>query len=389
MAAHKVSMASRPTIPQVTPIQHIYFFDSVEARLRGWNEIVTAAAAANANDLLAANFRRTKNHDRVVADFGLYFAIGRIDQSKSDESDFDEEYSALCHITSRVFGRTSESAGPGVFRKIAEDDNWTLEDVLSTGLFKNRTKDLVTAFDPRTQVRVINGDDGGLGSFLFDGSARTTDRGRWPAFRKEYPPSLRGNKPWTVFVEEWLDDVAANEPESDVVLHIYNPADIMTTLVYGWPDNLAKFALMARGVAVHLGQKSARLLEGGLFWDGKSVHSLAETIRVVYGDPEKWVIARRYGIASEFDRALLDLLGLQYVVVDRTTRDVSRSANSTLRTTLRVLTEDGSREIESPFPDLEGESWQTVYGLPAFLREHYDEVSALVDEYRTALSITV
>ena len=387
VAAEPVSLLPKPTTPRVSPIHHIYFFDSAAARSTGWKQIVTAAGEVKATELLAATFRRTKDPERVVADFGLYFAIGEVTSSQTDRSDFDEEYSALCHITSRVFGRTSESAGPGTFRKIAEDDCWTIEDTLTTGRFVDRQMDPVTELDPRTLARELNGDDDGLGSILFTGSARTKDRGRWPALLREYALSLRSNKPWQVLVKEWLEDVASSDPESDVTLHIYNPADLLTTLVYGWPDQLIKFVPMIRGIANHRGRTSGRVLEGGLLWDGKVIPDLADAIRVVYADPTDWAAARTYGIAHDFDEELLDLLGLKYVLFERRASNMSHPLRATNETTLRITTEHGPRKIESPFADLGDENWQALYGLAAFLREHYNEISSLVAEYRFSLSI--
>lgn len=189
--ADRVELLSAPSVPEVTPIQFIYFFDTEEERDRGWQCVVNRAAEAGANDLLAADIRRVRDFEFVRAPLGLYFTIGRVDPaqvpsqtaeaaSNSNEAPgFELEYQALCHITRHVFGAGYESAVPGVLRQIYEDDRWVIEGYRSAGEFGKRNP--LSAHD---LLRDLNGDDLGIAQVLFTGSARTTDRGRWSVIQK-------------------------------------------------------------------------------------------------------------------------------------------------------------------------------------------------------------
>ena len=194
----RVALLPAPTVPKVTPVHFIYFFDSPEDRDLGWQQVVNRANEVGAHDVLAADFRRVRQLDLVQAPRGLYFALGRIDpasasphiQAAIDDPedgihDYQLEYNALSHITRHVFGTGFDHAEPGVLCQLLEDPCWTIEGYRTAGAFEKRSP-----LNAQDLLRDLNGEDEGIGRILYTGSARTTDRGRWPVLLSESMRSL-------------------------------------------------------------------------------------------------------------------------------------------------------------------------------------------------------
>jgi hypothetical protein len=205
-------------VPRVSSIQHVYYFTSPAQRDRVWQQIVNRAGEAGAADLLAADLRRPAGEERRGPyPLGLYFAIGQL----AEESDGQREYEVLCHILNNVFGAGSESAGPGILRQIVEHQIWQIEGYRAAGGFTKREP-----FTARDLLRDLNGDEEGAGQVQYTGSARTTNRTRWAAFRQEYLTSLGTNPDWRMLVQSWLDDIERDRADCDVLLQVYNPSDL-------------------------------------------------------------------------------------------------------------------------------------------------------------------
>lgn len=391
-SAEPIELLPAPTTPEVTPIQFMYFFDTVHERDQGWQQVVNRAARAGAHDLLAANIRRVRDIEQVQAPLGLYFALGRMDPAatpprirtaaadREEAPGYELEYEALCHITKHVSGAAFEDVGPGVLRQLAEDPRWTIEGYRTAGSFGKRSP--LSAHD---LLRDLNGDNGGIGHVRYTGSARTTNRGRWPAFLTEYSRSLSHNEDWSVLVRQWLDDVASAPEESDVVLDIYNPCDLITTLVHGWPQDLEKFTPTLLGIT-RTASGSHRVIRGTLYWNGNPVPNLAERVRAIYRDPMAWVAACTYGDNRVRDTLLIALLELRYVFIEHVTEGPTPpSADNAVA--MWVISDDNSpRRVEAPFTELRQEGWNGAYTMDTFLEEHRDQVDTLVNTYRNELS---
>lgn len=390
--AERVALLPTPTAPRVTPVHFIYFFDSSQNRDRGWQQVVNRAAEVGAHDVLAADFQRVRELDLVRAPFGLYFALGHIDPAdapphiKAAADDPDEEarayrleYEALCHITRHVFGAGYDSAAPGMLRQLAEDPCWTIEGYRTAGAFGKRS-----SLDGRDLLRDLNGDDEGIGRILYTGSARTTDRGRWPVFLRESTRSLEGNEDWPVLVHQWLADVAAQPTESDVLLHVYNPCDLICSFLHGWPDDLSLKVPMLFGTAMtHEGPH--RSIRGSLYWNGITVPDIAGRVRRVYEDPFRWSVARVAGEGWQFDIRLIKELGLRYVFIEHIGKNPFMSSEND-QIAFWMLRNGHPSRLTAPFNELHEEGWNGAYTLDSFIDQHRVQLNALVAEYRRVLA---
>ena len=216
----------------------------------------------------------------------------------------------------------------------------------------------------------------------YTGSARTTDRARWPVLLTEHRRSLHHNADWSALVQRWLDDVGAAPTDSDVLLHVHNPCDLIATLVHGWPDDHDRFTPMLLGIA-RTASGPHRIIRGTLYWTGRPVPNLAERVRVVYRDPMAWMAADN----RSRDALLTGLLELRYVFFEHISDSLTTCGEDDDAAIWAV--KDGvPARFTTPFTELRHEGWKGMYALPTFLDEHRGQVDALVDTYRNTLSLS-
>jgi Endonuclease NucS len=387
--ANRVDFLPSPVAPRVTSHHYIYFYDSPEARDQGWQDIVERAAEAGGRDLLAADFLRVERVDLVRAPFGLYFAIGEVTPDQvpewvkegcEDPEDVEDplEYEVMCHITGHVFAADFDSARPGILRGLHDDPCWKIEGYRAAGAFAKRN-----LLDERDLLRDLNGDDEGLGEVLYDGSARTTDRGRWPVFLRESTRSLGGNPAWERLTHEWLAEVASQQLESNVHLHVYNPCDLIDSLLHGWPDDLERRVPMLAAMAITPNGPHRSLL-GQLYWDGVEVTDIADRVQSIYHEPLLWGIARSTGGFWEPDLQLIEALGLHYILIERIGENPLKPQESD-ETRVWALRKGLPVCLPDPFSLLHELGWRGIHPLTSFIQIHRQQLGSLVSGFRGAL----
>lgn len=298
---------------RVSPIHVMYLFATAAERHKGWTEIVRTANEVGAVDLLAADFDRAGRRDRVVASVGLYLAIGRVDPSRASSEilqsydgpepfarDYPAEYLALCHITRLVRATDIESAVPGELTKISQDQNWEIVGYRGAGAFAD-----TTARDDFDLFRFLGGSDRGDSQIKFTSSANPRMRTRWKAFMEETEGSLGGNGDWEILVRAWLNRMATYPRDSDIGLHIYNPCDLIQTIVFGWPDRVNGYEPMVFGFAERPQGDDCCIIRGSLCWDGKPRADIRHQVHRIYKDPASWMAARYGGLTWIHDQNLI------------------------------------------------------------------------------------
>ncbi len=391
----RVTLLPEPFDHRLTPIHFIYFFDSPEDREKGWQHVLRCAREVGAWDLVGVDLDYVGPPKRVQAPYALYLALGRMDPElvapELKRYDADElesipyarehplEYQALCHICSRVFAVTAETADPGVFAKLVGNPNWRIDtdNIRGSDVYAHSG-----LREERDIIRALSGHDGD-GQVLFTGSANPKIARRWAAFLTETQTSLAGNEDWTKLVRYWLDEVATHPTDSDVMLHVYNPCDLIQTLIYAWPDRLEKYVPMLLGLALRRDAPHRRI-RGGLYWNGIHVPDLADRVRLVYRDPYAWLAARYGGIAWYYDQMLTEALGLRYVIFEEVF-DTPITRGGDEQTALLMVRDGQPQRITEPFDELLEEGWQGAYMLDRFLVQHLPQVDALVRQYRYEL----
>lgn len=378
-----VDLLPAPHVPRASGHHFLYFFDSSPDRDEGWRRVVHYAAQAGAFDLLAADLHWQGERSAVRAPYALYFAIGQLAASdlnlppEIDSEDDDPEYVVLCHITGNVFAVTSETGQPGLLRHMVENTDWRLESFRTAGAFDRR--DLS---EERDWLRELNGDEDGLGDVQYNGSARTNDRGRWPAFLNEYRACLASNPDWMLLVDGWLTDVSRQPQPSDVILSIYNPCDLVGALIHGWPGNLAERVPAVLGMAL-TATGPHRSIHGSLYWNKRPVHDPHGIVELSYPDPLAWMVCQMYRATAEPDALLVQLLGLQYILVEYCGANPHNPPATDL-IALWLVRDDQACRI-----DLAHEAdWPELLPLPYFLSAHKAAIQSLVTQYRTIIATT-
>lgn len=312
----------------ITPIHVIYFFTTPAGREHWWSVIKAKASEVGAPDLLAAVFNRVGNHDDVVARYGLYLGVGNADPAMIAEQisgpcdepepfacEHPAEYQALCHITRHVNSGTTmrsvagiESAIPGDLHKIDRDPDWEITGYVRAGVFAE-----TGAHEDEDYRRFLSGDDRGQSQLTFEGSANPRMRSRWASFCEQVKASLAGNEDWGTLVPAWLESVAGHPGDIDVWLKVYNPCDVVQTILFGWPHRVLEYMPLVEGKVVFR-EGGGSLLIGELCWDGRSGVNVPEHIGEVYRDPLLWLTTRDAGTTWVYDMKLLKRMGLRYIL---------------------------------------------------------------------------
>jgi Endonuclease NucS len=326
--ADRVDLLQPPAERFITPIHVIYFFTTPEGRSRWWSTIKAKATEIGAPDLLAAVFDRVANHDYVVAHYGLYLGIGKTDPAMIAEQiagpydgpepfaqEYPAEYQALCHITRNVNSGTTmrsvvdiESAVPGDLYKVDNDPDWEIAGYVGAGVFAE-----TGTHEDEDLRRFLSGDDLGQSQITFEGSANPRMKSRWTSFCRQVRASLAGNGDWDILIPAWLESAAEYPGDIDVWLKVYNPCDLVQTILFGWPDRVLEYMPLVMG---RVGRRTDGevLLVGELCWDGRSGVNVPEHIAEVYRDPLHWLMARDAGMAWVYDKKLLKRMGLRYIL---------------------------------------------------------------------------
>jgi hypothetical protein len=371
----------------ITPVHLIVFGGQSNSLDVIWQESVQTLAEVGADDVLAVEF-----NNRSDGRSFLYMVIGVMiaddprtaqlddlaDEIPDDTIEVPEgyalEYRALCHLS---WGYNYEQveieiAYPDKFGSIQADPHWQLVGVRRTGIFA-RQADL---YPDETLVERIYF-RAGHSEIQFNGSSRPANQAHYVNFRNSLARCIGGIEAWRGLFFAWLDEIAAEAPERDVLVHVYNPCDFIGALVHGWPDDVVSYLPSLRA-AVDAPQPDGRLLTGTLTWDGNEVNIL-NAVHSMYAEPFEWVIESHVAIPWEKDLALLTGLGLDYSLFEWSDeyRDgalLTLVDGNLTRTGPDYMSEDGSP------------MWNSVKPLPDFFQTHAQVVDTVANEFKSVVS---
>jgi hypothetical protein len=289
-------------------------------------EAVWRWAARHLDDAGARNFIGFDLGHETYPD-GLYLVIGGLGHTKLrdphaltaaarrhgvDMSDapagHEAEYYAMARLCQAPNRFSIEAAGPHALASILGDPAWTVRGTRRAGVY--------TAEDLYPQADLLtNACTGGLSDIKYTAAANVEHTHRWRRHVSRAELALGGNATWAATCRAWLEEVENTLPRADVVLHVYNPCDLVAAIVHGWPDSVQQYTPQLMGMAKATGGQ-VREIRGGLVWDGTRT-GVAEAFEIVHGTREHWLARRLYGETWESDLYLLDLLGLRYTVFER------------------------------------------------------------------------
>ncbi|MFD7413064.1 endonuclease NucS domain-containing protein [Kitasatospora purpeofusca] len=400
LSADRVALLPESPERYITPVHGIYLYASPRERDRGWRQIRQIAAEVGATNLLAADFDRVGALNAVVAHYGLYLGIGTVEpadvdlEPAEDECSSDPcatghpaEYRALCGINARVRCVDVESAYPGLLGNLLADPDWEVTGYRGTGAFAGTNG----VHEERDWLRMLSGNDRGDGQVTFVGSANPRIATRWRSFVEQAMNSLGGNPEWETLVRAWLERVARQPGDVDVTLRVYNPCDLVQTIVHGWPDELDRWQPGVIATA-EFADGTRSVVQGMLCADGYGAPGLLDMVHVVYRDPIKWMTTRYGGVTWEYDQGLLGLLGLRHVLLEIVGDGPEFPAPEDERGLW--LVEDGqSMRVSSDDPEKFTAAWQSLcyngnlMTLRGFLAAHRHEVDALRVEYLSCMDV--
>lgn len=285
------------------------------------------------------------------------------------------EYRALCYMTKRYDYETIEieMANPEKFKSLRANANCKVKSILRNGIFALQ-KGIYS--DDILLGRIV--DRTGQSDVRFAGSSRPANHRHWMQFKANMASCLRSTADWRDTLTAWIDDTAKAAPDENVVCQIYNPSDLMASFVFGWPGRIGSF-LPSIQAAVESLPPEGRLVRGTLVWTGARVDSIFEAFYSVYPEPFEWAAARAFGVAWESDLKLLDSLNLRYALFEWS----NQFATGTL-----LELHDGRLERKLPEGSERGTAvWGSARPLPLFLSDHAEEITSVVDYFRTSCHI--
>jgi hypothetical protein len=354
--------------------------DPSEAQGR-WDDLVTRLAAVGITDaigIVAGNDSRAILHIALGMIEGGRSALGRSPGPSPTERPADEEevvgeapegqereYAAAMHVLEE-WGTDAELIEPERLYRIMVSNRLDVLRVLRAGRYAEQA-DLI---DDNEAVDLAEG-RAGWNQIMVDLSGRPSRALAWGRLRTRLDYCLFGNPRWKRLLNLWLDEVEGNHPSADVVLHVYNPCDLMAALVHGGLDSDLDRLVPQIEAALDPPADGGRLLSGVLMWSGQPVARAVEDVRNVYSRPGDWGIARASGGVWETDLALLEALGIEYQLLEFRPGD---------EPPVRLDEQDGAVVREQAGPGL---TWPNCRPFPEWLQAV--DLADLMNEYRSIM----
>lgn len=290
-----------------------------------WADLAARLAQVGVDDaigVVVGNASRTLLHVALgtVLDGDPRLAFERPSDARDDDSERDEqddelfsgapegqerEYAAALRVLEDI--PEGEVVSPERLNRIIYSNRLELHGVLRSGRFEEQA-DLI---DDEEALRLAEGVTS-WNQVMVTLTGRPSHVLAWSRLRRQVEYVLFGNPRWSRLLGLWLDEVEHVHPSADVVLHVYNPCDLMAALVHsGLGGDLQRLLPRIEG-GLDLPGTDGRLLQGTLVWDGTPVGKAEAKIRGIYRRPGDWGIARAAGGVWQIDLELLKGLGLRY-----------------------------------------------------------------------------
>jgi len=152
-----------------------------------------------------------------------------------------------------------------------------------------------------------------LGNTMYSGAARPRNKAQWAQFTSAIEGALLGAPDWWKTLEIWLQEVALRAGGSDVRAQIYNPGDLIQSIVHGIDNKMLERLVPRIELLVESKPPHGKYVCGFLAWDGTNI-DIVEALKTVYPDGGAWSDARWAGRVWESDQKLLKAWHLRYIV---------------------------------------------------------------------------
>jgi hypothetical protein len=307
----------------VTPVHVLFTVSDEHHSIRDlWAKITVALPAVGIDDIIGL----TVSHPELPLGFYVALGCGLADDPRTANLDYLKEeipddsmeapeghgieYRALDHILAGLTDTFNfEHFYPERLASVVEIGGWEVKKVWRHGIFAVQ-QDLYSDDDVLNHLLT----DSGQSSVRTRGSARLGHTAAWTRARNRIASALFGNHQWSSIVEVWLNEVEQEGPKCEVAYSIYDLGDFLTTLVYGWPDQLTPFAPKLN-VMSKSGDQPGRVLTGFLAWDGGTDKNLSGVVSSIYASPSDWHL-KSGPEGTDGDNELLAELGISYRCIE-------------------------------------------------------------------------
>lgn len=322
-SADLVSPLEEAPLHGVTPVQMLFGYATTESREQAWLDFSALLTSAGCSDHVA--FLLDGSGEFTDAPFGLYVILGRTpptslldhmrDEVPDDSIEAPDgcvwEYRALCTVMKRYRG--AAWAEPGYPDKLAhlvhQSGAWTRSGTRRAGAFAAQT--MVTDNELLREASISGASDTSFGALM--SPARPT---HWAACRHNIDRVLLGTPEWSETISLWLDEMATTYPRADVAIAIFNPCDVIGSIVNTVTDEDSD-SMPSLELQVIVDGEVERVVHGTLVWDNDVENpDLGAAFDDVYGDVMRWGIARNFGETWVFDLDLCRQTGLAYACVE-------------------------------------------------------------------------
>lgn len=374
------ALAIEPSDTHVT-----FVFDTRRDRDEAWERLVARGQYYGADHLLGFDFVARPDRD-VFGDYLLYLVVGtlnpaddrvgriRLDDEEDDQDSRDAEHRLQRHLLRELMPNIAKGGGcdlgsPSILAdRLSSRSSWRFEEhVRSCGAFELQADH----YNSREWMARATAGSGYLQN-MFLGSESPSNRVGWERFKRRIRRSLGTNPDWRELTAAVLEPIGRDTPDADVDVVILNPTDLVGTLTESWPDQFGEGPSLTIRVRRQDGED--RRIRG-LLMGRTGVDGFLLRVGLVYRSPEVWRMAHAADEVTEHDLALLEVLGLQYALIEGV-------AEPEPHFQLHRFEQDEIVTHTIPAGPMQHFHEYGLIPLSMFLAEQRGEVDQLVREYR-------
>ncbi|WP_090588498.1 endonuclease NucS domain-containing protein [Arthrobacter subterraneus] len=237
--AHRIEALSAPDERTLTWHQRWIPLTPDKDVAHVWNEIREELSKLGIFDFVGLHLEGERSKQAIVLCLGTIQDTDRraefvhllVSQGLFDEDDLKEEATeqlALMALSNAATGISFNICYPEKINSMVFLHRWILGRWFREGIFN----DQAGLFQDQELLDMVQGWSG-LGQSTYSGRARPQNSSQWDKFEQGIRLALAPNLPAQLIVDGWLEEHGDNTGKYDVVAQIYNPSDMLNSLVHG------------------------------------------------------------------------------------------------------------------------------------------------------------
>jgi hypothetical protein len=304
--------------------QHVFLFADAERRNKSIHGIVEAAGRAVLKDFAIFTVDYEGQNKQVIYPHGAYFvfsspleglspdAIAVVKTSIPWEEELDDQDENFLVAFMDLIEINQDDSEIGYPEKLASTASrgWRITVAYRAGRYAaNRlllSDDQLIAEAKKTE---------GGANYYLERTVSPRYVPSWIKFKQDAELILMGNKAWTRFFFDVVEDIENKQKQATVSVYLYNPMNIVLSLVKlcskGGYRYMPGFQLLTTY------EDEAVLFMGTLAWNGQHVTLPGQVwIEKAYGSVNEYMLMQHFGEQFQKDDRACKLLGLSSVVFE-------------------------------------------------------------------------